>query len=463
MKPKLTILAMLALLFGACTSGTYISRDYTDDIYFNPGDVPPPITVEEDIPGEEPVAEKSAHRMIISDIEENEEGSQTMSNYIFEGTEEDADALTYGMDQLDMYDSDTTVYYNDDEVKYVINNYYDADAIDYAYRIRRFHRPYFYDPFYWDMWYYDPFYYSSWYYPSWSMAWNWGWGYGGWYSPYSSWGWGYSPYYSYWHSPYYAGYYGGWGYPYYSGWYGHGYYGNLDPDDYRYGRRPSRSGSVYYGGGGGRVTSASGVRSSVDRRRDGSEGQVSRQASEIDASSRRRSTQSVTRDANIRSESSSAKSGQAADSKVLTERRRSTATQNTRQSVSREQNTQTRTQTYTRPGSSTTRRTYTRPRVVTHSKSSTNTYSTPRSTPTYNRSYRSSSTYNKSSAKSSSTRTYRTPSRSSRSTGTYRSAPSRSSGSYRSSGSTGSSRSYSGSSSRSSGSSSSGSSSGRRR
>lgn len=123
--------------------------------------------------------------MIISDIKENEEGSQTMSNYIFDANERDADALVYSMDQYDLYDSDTTVYYNDDDVKYVINNYYDGQSLDYAYRIRRFHRPYFYDPFYWDSWYYDPFYYDPRYYssrysPYWSYSMGWG---SRWYSP----------------------------------------------------------------------------------------------------------------------------------------------------------------------------------------------------------------------------------------------------------------------------------------
>ena len=106
--------------------------------------------MEEEPAAQDAVTEKSANRMIFSNIEENDEGTQTMNNYVFDGSEEDADALTYSMDQYDMYDSDTTVYYNDDEVKYVINNYYEGDEIDYAYRIRRFHRPYSMIPFYWD-------------------------------------------------------------------------------------------------------------------------------------------------------------------------------------------------------------------------------------------------------------------------------------------------------------------------
>ena len=102
MKSRLTILMMAALFLGACTSGSYVTGYYSDDIYFNPGDVPPPITVQEEtatVRGEQ----KSANRMIISSINENEEGSKTMENYIFEGTQEDAEALTYSMDQYNMY------------------------------------------------------------------------------------------------------------------------------------------------------------------------------------------------------------------------------------------------------------------------------------------------------------------------------------------------------------------------
>jgi len=177
MKSRLTLIGALAIILGACTTGRYTTGSYSDDIYFNPADVPPPIAVVE-TPAES-VKEKSGETMIISQIEENEDGSNTMNNYIFEGNEEDAEALRYNMDQMELEGSDTTIYYNDDELKYVINNYYDGDELDYAYRIRRFHRPYFYDPFYWDSWaYYDPFFYDPWYYgPSWSFSMGWGWGY----------------------------------------------------------------------------------------------------------------------------------------------------------------------------------------------------------------------------------------------------------------------------------------------
>ena len=156
MKSSLTYIGLLAIILSACSSGSYVTSSYTDDIYFDPGDVPPPIVVAESS-AVQPAPEKSGDKLIISQIEENEDGSNTMNNYIFEGTESDANALRYNMEQVNPEASDTTIYYNDDEMKYVINNYYSGDDLDYAYRIRRFHNPYFYDPFYWNSWYYDPF------------------------------------------------------------------------------------------------------------------------------------------------------------------------------------------------------------------------------------------------------------------------------------------------------------------
>ncbi|NLB26911.1 MAG: hypothetical protein GX820_09500, partial [Bacteroidales bacterium] len=384
MKPRLIILSIFALFTGACTSGAYITRYYTDDIYFNPGSVPPPIIMEEESLAREPIREKSANRVVLSNIEENQEGSHTMSNYIFDGSKEDAEAFRYGMDQFDMYDSDTTVYYDDDEVKYVINNYYNSDEIDYAYRIRRFHRPYFYDPFYWSSWYYDPFfydpyYYSSWYYPHWSYSWNWGWGYN-WYSPYYSWGLGYSPYYSYWNRSYYGGYYG-WGYPYY-GWHGYGGRYYADSENYRYGRRDEGNTNAYYGGDGGRRVSTSAARGTTIVPKSG------QTDTGISSQAYRRGTASG--DANTRQDGS-------VNSNVLTERRRSTTSVSGDQPV--KSGTTVSNRTYTRPGTTESSRTYARPytgsstttpRVVT-SKSGSATPSTGQqqgTTSTYNRNYR---------------------------------------------------------------------------
>ena len=83
MKSRLTILTGIALLLGACSTGSYVTGYYSDDIYFNPGDVPPPIVVEELAEETSPMPTKSGERMIISQIEENDDGSNTMNNYIF--------------------------------------------------------------------------------------------------------------------------------------------------------------------------------------------------------------------------------------------------------------------------------------------------------------------------------------------------------------------------------------------
>ena len=145
MKTNVYLTAAAALLLSACSTGSYVTTGYVDDIYFNPRDIPPPVMAEETIVNEEPARENAPDRLIISEITENEEGSKTMNNYIYDGKDanEYADAQLYNMQQMELEGSDTTVYYNDDDIKYVINNYYDGDDIDFSYRIRRFHRPYF--------------------------------------------------------------------------------------------------------------------------------------------------------------------------------------------------------------------------------------------------------------------------------------------------------------------------------
>ena len=39
MKTKLPVIAVVAILVSACTTGTYMTKSYDDDIYFSPGDV----------------------------------------------------------------------------------------------------------------------------------------------------------------------------------------------------------------------------------------------------------------------------------------------------------------------------------------------------------------------------------------------------------------------------------------
>ena len=232
MKTKLLIIGIVAILANACTTGTHVAKTYDDDIYFSPADVPP-VTMVQD---EAPVREKSANinnsgagnqRIVMSQMDKNTDGSATMNNYIYQPDQKNQEYQSYDMDDQELVESDTTVYYNDDDVKYVINNYYDDNDLDFAYRINRFHRPYSYRPFFYDDWYYG-------YYSPYSWGWGGGWGWDPWY--YGGWGYPYS-YYGY-YSPFSFGYGGYWGYDgfgyggyynsyfngYYSGYY-NGYYG----------------------------------------------------------------------------------------------------------------------------------------------------------------------------------------------------------------------------------------------
>lgn len=267
MKTNIILLMALVLIISACSTGSHVTSSWVDDIYFSPSDIPPAIIAEEKTERVPDQRTKSGERIIISEIRDNDEGSKTMDNYIFDGQDAGnyADAQLYNLDQMELSGSDTTIYYDENEVKYVINNYYDGDDIDFSRRIHRFHRPYFYDPYYFDFYGWDPWYYP---YSSFSMSYGWGWG--------SSWGWPYSSWhypYSSWYSPYYSYYGWGGGYPYYGGWYG-GYYGGYwghpgyyynwsyrDSDNIRYGRS---SNFANYGSGGGSGTSA--IRSAANGR-----------------------------------------------------------------------------------------------------------------------------------------------------------------------------------------------------
>ena len=130
MKTKLPVIAVIAILVSACTTGTYMTKNYDDDIYFSPADVPPVAIVEDEVP----VTEKSAkinnsdaknQRIVMSQTDKNADGTLSVNNYIYQPEKENSNNQSYQMDDQELVESDTTVYYDDDEVKYVINNYYD--------------------------------------------------------------------------------------------------------------------------------------------------------------------------------------------------------------------------------------------------------------------------------------------------------------------------------------------------
>ena len=180
MKSKIIIFSALALIFSACSTGSHVSTSWVDDVYFSPGDVPPPVALSAKTQQQSDLRSKSSDRIIVSEIRSNDEGSKTMNNYIFDGQDGGSytNAQLYNLDQMVLAESDTTVYYDENEVKYVINNYFEGEDMDFSYRIRRFHRPYFYDPYY-----YDYFGWDSWWgypYSSFSYGYGWGWPHYGW-------------------------------------------------------------------------------------------------------------------------------------------------------------------------------------------------------------------------------------------------------------------------------------------
>jgi len=483
MKAKVTIISALALLLGACTTGNYVTDRY-DDIYFTPGDVPPPVIVDP-VPADQTMRNSTVAPLVTQEPNYDETGSPLYENHVFTTNNKSADLQHYDMSGMELVDSDTTLLSNEDTDTYIINNYYEAEDINFAYRINRFHRfgyysPYswYYDPFFYDPYYYDPFYYDYWYSPGWSFGLSWGWGY---------------PYYgSYWGNSWYWGssYYGGWGYPYYAGHYhSYPYYS----DDYRYGHRRANYSTVRNSEYGtrssyntlGRRTSSSfdttdrsrvaGVRSSsaissgrslgtttksatiMDRRRDASSNGVSTSngrsiSTSTDAYNRtNRSTQAASQTPVVRqSTQNRATSGNASDSRynTTTQKREYTPSYTKPRTVTRSSYNNS---SYNKSGSS-----YTKPSSGTQTQQNSN----------YRSTYNSGTTYQKGSSQSSGSRTspsYSTPSRSSnssystpsRSSGSY-SSPSNSSGSYsggsRSSGSSsGSGSSGGGSSSRSGG------------
>ena len=419
MKSKFTYMGLLALILSACGTGSYVTNSYTDDIYFNPSEVKPPIVVSET---KTTTTTKSAGNVkVVNEVAENEYVSEISEDYMTEGTM--ANAADYNAQQ-GFEGTDTISYYEDGEVKQLIDNYYTDDNVDFAYRIYRFHNPAFYDPFYWNSWYYDPYYYDPW---GWSFSFNFGWGWG-----YPYYGWGY-PYYG-WGYPYY-----GWGYypPYYSGY--PGYYPPIyvDSDDYQYGQRREGGTNVSRND----VRESGGTGSARASARDKSAG--SGIDTDSNSGSRRETSVSGARAGSRTSESGSINSGRE-NSAVLTERRRNSdgTSGYTRQATVNAEQRSSSTQSYTRPGNSSQSRTYTRPgnsvsgnnlqpRVVNKS-SSTGTqqgYAQPRSTSGYNQSYRSSSTYNRSSSSGVSSRSYSAPSVN-RSDNSYRGSSSGSSGNY---------------------------------
>jgi hypothetical protein len=455
MKTKLTVIGILTILVSACTTGTYMTKAYDDDIYFSPADIPPVAIVN----NEATVKERSAQsdnnnakdkKIILSQIDRNADGSASVNNYIYQQDQKNAnsDHQSYNMNDQELVNSDTTQYYNDDDVKTVINNYYEDnnDDLDFSYRIGRFHNPYYFNPFY-DDWNYG--FYSPWY--SGYYGWNYGWGYDSWYGgfgyPYSYYGY-YSPF-AYGLGFGLGGYWGYGGYGgYYNGYYGGGYNYHRNNDNVRFGR--SSDFSNYAGGGSStNRTTGSSVNRSVLSEKSGSLNQTNSNGATRLSRSVSGSTTIDTRSgvAGVRREAGTQISTQSStiNGSVRRSYEPSTTgrTYNQGQAIRQSQN---YTPSYNRPRvisqSNYNSSSYTRPSTTTgsyqrsavrSSSSNSQTYSQPRSSSSMRQTYRSSSSYSSgsSSSPSRSSATYSSPSRSSSSysSGSSYSAPARSSGS----------------------------------
>ncbi len=240
MKTNVKIIIILALITGACSSGTYLSTGY-DDLYYTPGDDPVVKTVTERT--ERVPANEQEQRYAYEEY-----GVSPSDTIYFE------DYYVVGSDTVAYADDYQFAEQHPDQVHH---HYYHQDPYYWSTRMRRFHTGYsyggYYDPFYTD------FYWRSLNRYYFGLSWGWGFPSSRFHFGYSPFYWGhyYSPWgYHGWHSPlwmrtaYYPHTY--WGY--------YGYYGYHRPV---YGRTVAydtghRRGAGSYIGGGG--IGSSGVR-----------------------------------------------------------------------------------------------------------------------------------------------------------------------------------------------------------
>ena len=478
MKTKLTVISILAILVSACTTGTYMTKAYDDDIYFSPADVPPVAVVENEAPAREKSARVSNNdtrdkKIVISQMDRNADGTSSVNNYIYQpDNNSNPDSQSYNMDDQELVGSDTTAYYNDDDVKYVINNYYDENDndLDFSYRIARFHNPYYYNPFFYDDWMYSG-YYSPWYSGYYGMG--YGLGYYGWYGgfgyPYSYYGGYYSPF-AFGFGGYWGGGYGGYYNGYYNGFY-NGYYGSGGGfyNNHQVARRRSTDMNLP-NTSTGYTKSANGERSTVNTGRANSNSTIDNSHSRtrsINATGDNQDTKSATIVNDRRSNTGRQVNSQTQQNSTSGSARRSYEPSTTGRTYDQGRvvrQSQNYTPSYNKPRivnqSNYNSNSYTRPRTAgaynqpalrsANSSSQNQSYTQPRSSSSMRQTYRSSSSYSTGSS-STGTRSSSSYNRSSGNSGSTYSAPARSSsGSSYSGGSSSSAGSSGGSSSGSS-------------
>ena len=87
MKSKVTFMLASLLIVGACSTGTYVTRTYDDDIYFTPGDIMLPSVSENT--GYGPSSKRvqadnteniDQQHLVISQSETYQDGSKALNN-----------------------------------------------------------------------------------------------------------------------------------------------------------------------------------------------------------------------------------------------------------------------------------------------------------------------------------------------------------------------------------------------
>ena len=202
---NISIILILALILGACSSSYKAGVAEYDDLYYTPKDAKMQSQAAEAEVMAGTQGTQAAPQEELSDYEKYRlslEGEYLAEQEVAPEEYATIDTNYYGPEGDYGYS-----YYDDGSQPPVINNYYGAvnQYPSYSSRIQRFHSPYigynYYDPWY-DPWY-DPYFGVSNF--SVSIGFGFGYGYG-----YPSYGWGYPSYC--WGYPGYGWGYPGWGY-----------------------------------------------------------------------------------------------------------------------------------------------------------------------------------------------------------------------------------------------------------
>jgi len=155
MKTKLTILTILAVFLGACSSAYRAGISSYDDLYYAPANERNQAVVAESkvqpevITQEQPQLQAQAESYEEEELSDYEKYRMELEDQYLYGTDNPEDETFQEADTV-YYDKSGTneyTYYEDQEDQPIVHNHYYygdvyQDDVSYATRIRRFHSPY---------------------------------------------------------------------------------------------------------------------------------------------------------------------------------------------------------------------------------------------------------------------------------------------------------------------------------